>query len=286
MQQDNWDDLRFVLAIGRSRSIVEASRKLEVNQTTVGRRLEQCEARFGTRLFERTRGALRPTDAGNDLLAHAERVEREVLAAQASLSGLDQKAEGTVRLTAVPLLINHILAPALPDLLAEHPNLHLELVADARDLSLTKREADFALRLARPSREAQILAQKIGELTYGVYGSAKPQADQETWIVYEPEMAHLPHAKWLAAQCEEHGRSVAVNDAETIVAFLRSGFGRSILPSALAARLDGLVGLDVSPAPPAREVWLLSHPDQKNLVRMQTVAAWVKEAVQKTLEQR
>lgn len=285
MQQDNWDDLRLLLAIGRSRSIGEASRKLAVNQTTIGRRLEQCEARFGTRLFERSRGSLNPTEAGSHLLSHAERIEREVLAAQAKVSGLDQKAEGTVRLTSVPLLINHVLAPALPELLAEHPNLHLELIADARDLSLTKREADFAVRLARPSREAQILVQKLGELSYGLYGAAKPQSDQKSWIVYEQAMAHLPHAKWLAAQCGDQNKSVAVNDAETIVACLRSGFGRSLLPSAFAERMDGLVRLETTSPPPKREVWLLSHPEQKTLMRTQAVAAWIKRAMQQALEQ-
>ncbi|MCP5080995.1 MAG: LysR family transcriptional regulator, partial [Alphaproteobacteria bacterium] len=122
---DNWDDLRVLLALGRTGSIAQAARKLGVNQTTVTRRLEQCEARFGTRLFERVRGGVHPTDAGQDLMAHAERVEREVLAAQSRLSGLNQRAEGTVRLTSVPLLINHILVPALPALLSDHPNLNL-----------------------------------------------------------------------------------------------------------------------------------------------------------------
>ncbi|NNF77485.1 MAG: LysR family transcriptional regulator, partial [Rhizobiales bacterium] len=120
---DNWDNLRVLLALGRTGSIAQAARKLGVNQTTVTRRLEQCEAGFGTQLFARVRGSVHSTDAGQDLMAHAERVEREVLAAQSKLSGLDQKAQGTVRLTSVPLLINHILVPALPGLLRDHPNL-------------------------------------------------------------------------------------------------------------------------------------------------------------------
>ncbi len=279
MQHDNWDDLRFLLAIGRSRSIGEAGRKLGVNQTTVARRLEHYERRFGTQLFERTRGAMHPTDAGASLMVHAERVEREVLAAQARLSGLDQKAEGTVRLTCVPFLINHVLVPALPDLMSDHPNLQLELVAEPRDLSLTKREADFAVRLARPSREAQILAQKIGELSYAAYGPAAPGGDQAPWIAYEDTMAHLPHAKWLAAQFADGSAPVAVNDAETIVACLRAGIGKSVLPTAIARQIKGLRKLDLEPAPPVREVWLLSHPDQKNLVRLQVVAQWAKASI-------
>ncbi len=259
MQQHNWDDLRFLLAIARSGTVVEAGRKLGVNQTTVVRRLDQCEQRLGTRLFDRVRGAMRPTETGATLIAHAERVEREVLAAHAKVSGQDEKAEGTVRITSVPIMINHILVPALPALLARHPNLQVELVAEPKELSLTKREADFAIRLARPSREAQILAQKIGELTYGAYERAESETDKDEWILYDDAMAHLPHARWLAAQCGDEDRAVTVNDAETIAACLQAGIGRSLLPTAIAKRIGGLTPLKLSPAPPSREVWLLSQ---------------------------
>ncbi len=276
MQNDNWDDLRFLLAIGRSRSLLEASRKLGVNQTTVTRRLEQYENRFGSLLFERSRGGVRPTDAGAKMIVHAERVELEVLAAQAKLSGLDQRAEGTVRLTAVPAVVNHLLVPALPDLLTDHPNLQLELVAEPKSLSLTQREADFAIRLNRPSEETQILVQKIGAFTYAAYGPPENGGGPVPWIVYDETMAHLPHAKWLTAQSAGAPAPVTVNDAETIVACIRAGLGKSVLPTALAQHISGIQRIKTQTLPPVRDVWLLSHPHQKNLVRMQVVARWVK----------
>ncbi|MCP5084067.1 MAG: hypothetical protein GY948_20455 [Alphaproteobacteria bacterium] len=196
---------------------------------------------------------------------------------------MNQRAEGTVRLTSVPLLINHILVPALPALLSDHPNLNLELIAEPKDLSLTKREADFAVRLSRSNREAPILAQKIGELSYGVYGSASRASGPPNWIVYDDTMAHLPHAKWLAAQSASGTTAVAVNDAETVLACLRTGLGASLLPVAVGDGLDGLSRLDFAPLPPSREVWLLSHPDHKNLVRMNVVAEWVKGTVRQAL---
>lgn len=283
MQQGNWDDLRIVLAIWRAGSLAAAARALKVNQTTVTRRLEHLEGRLGAQLFQRGRGTLEATEAGLDLTAHAERMEREVLAAEAKLSALDQKAAGTVRLTSVPIIINHLLVPALAELLEAHPELNLELVAEPKALSLTKREADFAIRLARPSQEAPVLAQKVGELAYGAYGPAKAGAGDLPWIVYEEEMAHLPHAKWLAARAGSGPAPVAVNDAQTILALVAAGQGRSLLPVCVAERVKGLRALEVEPAPPAREVWLLSHPDHKSLHRMQVVAAWAKSALARAL---
>ncbi len=283
MQQDDWDDLRFVLALGRSRSVARAAARLGVNQTTVTRRLAQCEKRFGTRMFQRTRGAVALTDAGTNLMTYAERIEREVLEARSKFAGLDQKVEGTVRFTSVPILINQIFVPALPRLLEVHSALHLELVAEPRELSLTKRETDLAVRLARPSREAPVLAQKIGELAYGVYCSAERSSDQSRWIVYDDTMAHLPHAKWLAAHSADLPASVAANDAETLVAGVRSGLGKSVLPVAIGAETPGIVQCQTAARPPSREIWLLSHPDQKGLVRIKVVADWVKATVRRKL---
>ena len=280
---ENWDDLRLLLALSRTGSIARAAGALGINQTTVARRLDQCEASFGTRLFDRVRGAARPTEAGQELMAHAERIEREVLAAQAGLSGQNRKVEGTVRLTSVPLVINHILIPALADLQHAHPNLRLELIAEPKDLSLTKREADFAVRLSRPSREAPVLAQKIGTLTYGVYGPAGLQGAPENWIVYDDTLAHLPHAKWLAGQSAPGTGTVAVNDAESVVACLRARLGASLLPVAIGEGLEGLARIPHAAEPPTREVWLLSHPDHKALLRMNVVADWIKQAVRKAL---
>jgi DNA-binding transcriptional LysR family regulator len=86
------------------------------------------------------------------------------------IAGGDSQVAGTVRLTAVPILVNRLLVPASRQLLDRCPQLHVEIVADFRDLSLAKREADIALRLAAPKKETgnAVLARKIGLLRYDV----------------------------------------------------------------------------------------------------------------------
>ena len=154
MLELNWNDLRFVLALARSQSLAGAARRLGVNETTVARRVAQAEQRLSARLFERNLGRLHPTEAGTAVVAGAERVELEVQALESATSGADRLAAGSVRVTSVPIIVNRILVPALPRLLRDHPQLRVELIAEPRDLSLTKREADIALRLARPRRPA------------------------------------------------------------------------------------------------------------------------------------
>ena len=281
MPETNWDDLRFVLAAARSGAIAAAARRLRVNESTVTRRLARAEASFGTRLFLRAGGRLLPTPAGEGLLARAEAMERELEAAAAALGGADRLAAGRVRLTAVPMLVDRLLLPALPRLLAAHPDLELELIAEPRDLSLTKREADLALRLARPGGEQRVLARRIGSLAFAVYGPLEGAAALP-WIAYADAMADLPQARWIAQEQAKGaaGHSggaarVQVNDAEGLFAAVKAGLGKSLLPMPLAAADPALRRLDAGPPPLRREIWLLTHPDLRGLPRIKAVTGWL-----------
>lgn len=273
----NWNDLRFVLAVARSGSLSDAARRLGVNESTVARRIAQTEQQLGARLFERNRGVLYATKTGELVVAGAERVELEIQAVENTVSGADQVAAGTVRVTSVPIVVNHLLVPALPRLTRDHPQLQLELVAEARDLSLTKREADIALRLARPSREVRALARRIGRLDYAVYGCSK-SVDPLPWITYEDSMGDLPQARWIAAAAargEQALAQVTVNDAQALLESVKAGLGKSLLPVVIAEQEPGLARVDDGPAPVSRELWLMVHPELRQLTRIKAVVDWL-----------
>jgi DNA-binding transcriptional LysR family regulator len=170
MQVPNWQDLRPILAISRGRTLTAAARLLGVDDTTVARRLAVLQKAIGARLYQRLpHGSLQLTEAGERAVLHAERIEREISQLEVTLSGGDDIVAGTVRVTSVPIIINRLLVPAAPSLLKQYPGLQLELISDARDLSLTRREADLALRLARPKTGGtKLTARRIGRLHYGV----------------------------------------------------------------------------------------------------------------------
>ena len=275
----NWNDLRFLLALSRSSSLAGAARRLAVNESTVARRLAEAEARLGARLFERSLGAFSPTEAGRAALAGAERVEREVQAVEAAVAGTDRLAAGLVRVTSVPLVVNRLLMPALPPLLRAHPQLRIELIAEPRDLSLTRREADIALRLARPAKELRAVARRIGRLDYGVYGPARKARGALPWITYEDAMAALPQWRWMAERAAdgEGAPPVTVNDAEAILQGIKAGLGKSLLPLAVAEGEPGLRRLDPGPPALSRELWLMVHPELRGLTRVRVVLDWLAE---------
>ncbi len=294
MHDIDWNDLRHVLALARGGSFAAAGRALGTDATTVSRRLRTLESRLGTALFSRdTDGAMSPTPTGEIAVAKAETIEAEVMALSGALDAADPMALGKVRLTAAPSFINRLLIPAMPSLLARHTGLQLELIGDSRNFNLTRREADMALRLARPADAAnsKVVARRIATLDYAVYVAAgqERRAEGLPWIVYEEAMAHLPHARWIAAQAEMSGRSsqLAVNDAEALLQAAVAGLGRVLLPKILAENAGGLCRVDSGDKnPPVREIWLLVHAELRQLVRIRTVADWLDGVFRRPLAER
>ncbi|MEM9198789.1 MAG: LysR family transcriptional regulator, partial [Pseudomonadota bacterium] len=204
--QEDWDDLRLVLALARGGGVSAAATALGLDPTTVTRRLARAERRAGAALIARTAQGLRPTEAGRALMQAAERAEAAIQGAQAALGQArggrtDERAgrgaSGHVRLTAVPILANRVIVPALPAHLAAHPQLRVELVAEPRNLAVMERETDIALRLARPERELAAKARRIGRLGYAVYAAAGCDPAALPWIGYGGAMAALPQARWI-----------------------------------------------------------------------------------------
>ncbi|QKD02588.1 LysR family transcriptional regulator [Mesorhizobium loti] len=293
MHDIDWNDLRYVLALKRDGSFAAAGRRLGLDPTTVARRLRAIERTLGARLFERAEaGEMRPTQAGEIAADRAEAVEAEIGGLTLAVKGADSEISGTVRVTAVPILINRVLIPAVADLVVRHPGLRLELVADPHDVSLTRREADIALRLARPGPEtgSRIIARRIGTLAYAAYAASHlsapdlpRQITDLPWLTYEDGMASLPQPRWIAGVARKEGYAqLVVNDAEPLLQAILAGLGRSLLPCIVADRIAGLARMPEDAHPfPARELWLLTHPDLRHLARIAAVTAWIEATIQR-----
>jgi DNA-binding transcriptional LysR family regulator len=231
---------------------------------------------------------MRPTQAGEVAAKRAEAMETEAGRLVEAVKGADTVASGTVRVTAVPILVNRVLVPTAGELTALHPQLRLELVAESRGLSLPHREADIALRLARPGDDAgkRVLARRIGTLTYAAYASTAKAVDHANlpWLTYEDGMAHLPQAGWIAEAARKGAgtAAIAMNDAEAILQAVKAGLGRSLLPCIVADQMPDLVRLPIGDtAPPWREMWLLTHPDLRHLTRITVVLDWMEKVIER-----
>ncbi|MGP1397922.1 MAG: LysR family transcriptional regulator [Inquilinaceae bacterium] len=280
----NWNDLRYVLAIGRHQRLAGAARVLGVDDTTVSRRLGAIQIAMGQRLYQRLAdGRLELTEAGRAAAAIAERME-------ADIDRLDRghadghTVSGVVRLTSVPVIINRVLAPAVGGLLDRYADLRVEMISDGRDLSLARRETDMALRLARPKVGGMgVKAWRVGRLRFAPYAAAThPERDASSlpWITYDESMAHLPQALWMQTAIKRKAGIAAalkITDVEAAWEAVASGYGRSMLPCLIAggdARLRELPSAKGA-ADPVREIWLLVHAELIALPRIRAVAKWI-----------
>ncbi len=233
----DWRDLRFVLAVGQHESIRRAAGALEVDPTTVSRRIDQVEEDLGTTLFVRRRQRWRLTDAGHVVLRHAERMAGEVRSLRHDLDQLAGTVEGSVRLTAVDAVITTWLVPQLPKLRRRHPQLQLEFYATPENVDLHAGRADIALRLDRP-RPLDLKVKKLADLPLAVAAT--------------PDIAALPFAQrpivlvgFATSNFVENrivralggGPAYTTTSLSVLIRMVKSGLGVGFVPRSLT---DGL----------------------------------------------
>ncbi|UUP17851.1 hypothetical protein NTH_02327 [Nitratireductor thuwali] len=285
MQSHDWNDIRYLLALYRTGKLKDAGRAVGTSETTVARRIKKLEQDLGASLFlQSANGRYEPTDAALQIMSHAEAIELESLAIREKSDEVAQQVLGSVRISSVPIIVNRVLVPNLGSLTRKHPHLTVELVPASGNLDLSKREADLAVRFARPAGGGlRIKAQKLGEMKFGPYSASSVTPDQLAtlgWITYDETHSELPQARWLevAANSSPEARAcLKVADAETALEAVANGAGKSLLPQAIAETDPRLRSLSLTrdAAPPAREVWLLAHVDQTSRSSIIAAKEWL-----------
>jgi DNA-binding transcriptional LysR family regulator len=281
----NWDDLRFFLVVARHRTLSAAARELAVAQPTVGRRVAALERQLGAQLFIRRSDGLVLSDSGARVLAHAERMEQDALAAERRVSGRDEGVRGAVRVTASEWLVTGVLAPLLPPLLERHPELSVELIADQRHLNLARREADVALRPRRFEHDA-IVQRAIAKLGFALYATrgylaqhgapATGDGSGHVLVAMTDEVGDVAR-DWLASVLPAATRSVRTNGRDAMLALAVAGAGIACLARSVGDRVPELQRIAMSPAPPAPTLWLGVHRDARATPRVRAVASHLAE---------
>jgi DNA-binding transcriptional LysR family regulator len=280
MRVPEWSDLRIVLAVARAKTLRASAQSLHVDQSTVSRRVAALEEALGVRLFERLEGAMNATRAGEIVIEAAERMEHQILSVQERVGNRDAATAGIVRVTTVTTIANHLLVPALPLLRSQYPALCLELISDNTNLSITRREADLAVRFARPSKDDGMLCKRIGDIEYSVFHVAGTSAEDLPWLTFEDSHTNVPQARWIASKNRPANPiPLLVNDGEAILCAVRTGLGKSLLPTFMRNRFKELRVVPDYGTVLTREVWLIVHPRIRQLARVQAVMSWITSAL-------
>lgn len=276
----NWEGLKYLLAFYRAGSLSGAADRLNVDATTVSRRLAALQQELGAYLIEKSAsGSLDLTAAGLRAISHTEAIETALDRLRSDLTGTQLAEEGIVRISSVPVVNTRILMPHLKQFSEDHPGIELHLASEVRNVSLTRRETDMAIRLGRPQDGGyNVTAKRIAVLTHAVYGAAGVPSSDLPWILYHENMSFLPQARWMAEHVKSGNCGVSnirPSDLEGVIEAVASGLGRSVIPRVIADKDQRLQKLP-EPAPDLqREVWLMQHADRAGLARMLAVSRWI-----------
>lgn len=286
----NWDDVRIFLAVARSGQFLGAARRLELNHATVSRRITALEEALRTKLFRRLTTGSELTPAGERFLEIAERMEADMIAARSTLAGEGDDVSGTVRIGAPDGFGVAFLAKHLGELTALHRELTIQLVPVPRSFSLSRREADIAITVERPT-EGRLVAGKLVDYTLGLFASrayaeahglpaSVADLSRHTLVGYVPDLIVSPPLDYDAEFSPDWHSAFAISSALGQAEAVRAGAGIGVLHTFIARTMPELVPLDIV-TPIRRAYWLVYHETVRPLRRVQLVAGYITRAVER-----
>lgn len=277
----DWDNARIFLAIYRAGTLRAAAAKLEIDQATVGRRLNALEASLGAKLFLRTPSGYVATPAGEVAVAAAELMEQAADQFQREMLGIDHRLSGTVRLTTSDTMASHFVLAAMRRLHETHPDIHVVLSTSTDITSLTRREADLAVRTLKPT-SPDLISRHLTRRSMGLYASrdylerrGMPQPGNalagHDIVVYQASVTPR-HREKIGGESVAGARvAMEVNSGLMLLEAAKLGLGVTELPCHMADGDPQLVRVW-----PERvdyyDVWLVMHSDLSRSARVRAAA--------------
>ena len=277
----DWDDLRVFIAAARAGTAAAAASRLNLDATTVGRRIASLESALKATLFIRGRSGFQLTATGARLLETAAAAETAMNAV--AEAGRTDLVAGTVRISAAEGFGGAILAPALPELRARHPELRIELIANAGFMSPLKREVDMAVTLSA-SQSARLLVEPLTDYELGLFASAQylsrrpaPRSPEDLLshdvVGYVEDQIYAPELRYLEEINPGLRTRLASSSLRAQREIIVAGGGLGVLPCFLG---QDLVRVMPDAVTLHRRFWLSTHREVATTARVRAVRNWMK----------
>jgi DNA-binding transcriptional LysR family regulator len=279
-------DLEVALALVRGGTLATAGERLGVDASTVFRSLQRIERGLGRPLFERTRSGYLATELATELAEHAEHMEVALEAARSSVEAAPAKVSGTVRITTTDTILHGLVAPALRSLQTVHPLLSYELHSGNELASLTRRDADIAVR-ATKRPPPHLVGKHIGPIRVALYAAKKGgvrkfadvEAGKSDWIAPDDALPEHPSVIWRKRHFPKATPRYRVNSILSVLELVALGLGVGIVPLFLADGRSDVIRLTEPLDECETELWLLTHPESRHLRRVGAVYSHLAQAM-------
>jgi DNA-binding transcriptional LysR family regulator len=271
-------DLKVLLALVRAGTLASAGERLGVDASTVFRSLKRIERGTGQILFERSRSGYQPLELAMQLAAHAEEMDAALEAARSSIENSPAKVSGSVRITATDSVLHGLIAPVLGALKKEHPLLSFDLHTGNELASLTRRDADIAVRATqRPPQH--LVGKQVGKIRVAVYAArhrgatkwADVLAQKVDWIAPDDALPEHPSVIWRKKHFPKAMPRYRVSSILSVLELTALGMGVGVLPLFLAEGRSDVSRLTEPLENAETELWVLTHPESRHLRRVSAV---------------
>ena len=267
-------ELEVLLALARGGTLAEAAARLRADPSTVFRTLQRVEKGLGLRLFERTRTGYLPGDAMLEIAQHAERIETELEAARAAAAGPQRELAGQVRITTTDSVLRGLVLPALQTFARQHRGVQFEVTATNELMSLTRCDADIALR-ATPRPPEHLVGRNLGTIRFVVCAARtfsstrrKVVLEELPWIAPDVAMPEHPTVRWRRKHHPKLTPALLVDGITGVFDAIGCGLGIGIVPLFMLAQSKALAPLSGPLEGCESQLWLLAHPESRHLRRI------------------
>lgn len=284
----DWDDLRFFLAVAENGSVTAASEKLRVNQSTVSRRINSFEQELNVRLFERLSSGYVLTIEGEELQHRAQRIEEETQTIDRHIMGKNIELSGPIRVTASLAVVKYLLIPIFKKFYKLHPGIEVRLDLSNNLYNLTQREADVAIRITKDALPENLIGRELGVMKLGVYGEKNYiesylKSKRKNPLQWIGEDNSYSRPNWLPENIEPIQLVMRTNEVVLSVDLLKQGMGVGRLPDFIGTKEKDLKQLKFEQSLPEIPVWLLTHVDMRRVNRMSVFTSFVVDEMRKSL---
>lgn len=282
----DWGDLQHFVMLCEAGSVSAAAAALRVHHATVLRRVAALEAALSTPLLELSGGRYVRTTAGNELMASLSGMPQRLSDAPRHLEDHDGDVSGEIRLTSTDTLVRSMLTPLIETFCARHPGVHVRIVVDNNFLSLTRRDADVAIRGSnRPPQN--LVGRRVGDIQTAPYASRvylkalrrRPPLSQLDWIAPDDSLAHLEQAKWLVRSVPVERVVMTVDSLVGMLHAVEQGIGAAMLLCPLGDANPALVRLAEPDSALDTQIWILTHPGLRQVARVRAFSQFMFDAL-------
>lgn len=226
MHNENWDDLRYVLTVAKTGSVLRAAKELGVNHATVLRHVAAFEERHGTKVFEKTARGYRLLQGRAHIIEAAREAQTAMREVGRLASGGQVNAKLAIKIASTDTLCALILPQFVANLRAAHPDVHVTLVSSNFPINLMQEQADIVVRPALALSD-EFVGKRVVNLHFGAYAT---HPDATRWLALAGPLSRSVAARWIADRVRDQDMFLAADSFLTLKELAVQGDEIAILP--------------------------------------------------------